>query len=182
MQKTTKQGLQAPENAPLILCSAEESFNSMSLETNSNVNSPIENSKHLFHLGSGYNNHKVGSVSPKHNVFVLSCEGKPLTPTTNARARKLMRDNKAKPVWNKFNQFGIQMLVDTGKITPKTAFGIDFGTKFEGYSIVTGKENNLNVMWKLLDKKKLVKKLEGRRILRRSKRKTERIVRELKND
>ena len=26
MQKTTKQGLQAPENAPLILCSAEESL------------------------------------------------------------------------------------------------------------------------------------------------------------
>jgi len=170
MQKTTRQGLQAPENAPLILCSAEESFNSMSLKTNSNVNSPVENSKHLLHLGSGYNNRKVGSVSPKHNVFVLSCEGKPLTPTTSSKARKLMKGKQAKPVWNKFGCFGIQMLVDTGNITPKTAFGVDFGTKFEGYSVVTGKENNLAVMLKLPSKKKLVKKIEERRILRRARR------------
>lgn len=110
------------------------------------------------------------SGTQQHNVFVLGKNVKPLTPTTNAKARKLVKAKQAKPVWNKFGQFGIQMQVETRKETPKTAFGIDFGTKFEGYAVVCGKENNLSVMWKLPDKKKIVKKLEERRNLRRARR------------
>jgi hypothetical protein len=53
-----------------------------------------------------------------HNVFVLDKEGNPLTPTKPAKAKKLMKAGVAKPVWNKFGQFGIQMLVDTRKETP----------------------------------------------------------------
>ena len=170
MQKTTRQGLEAPRDASLISGTAEESFNSTSLKANSNVNSPVENSKHLSHSGSGCDNRKVGRVSPKHSVFVLGKDGKPLTPTTPSKARKLMKDNISIPIWNKFGQFGIQMLVDTRKETPKTVLGCDFGTKFEGYAVEVGKENNLSVMWKLPDKKKLVKKLEERRILRRARR------------
>ena len=93
-----------------------------------------------------------------------------MTPTTSAKARKMLEGGVAKPVWNKFGQMGVQMLVDTRKETPKTALGVDFGTKFEGYAVVSGKENNLAVMWKLPDKKKIVKKLEERRILRRARR------------
>jgi Holliday junction resolvasome RuvABC endonuclease subunit len=73
-------------------------------------------------------------------------------------------------VWNKFGQFGVQMLVDTRKETPNTALGIDNGTKFEGYSVVCGNENSFNVMWKLPDKKKIVRKLTERRQLRRARR------------
>lgn len=62
------------------------------------------------------------------------------------------------------------MLVQTRREKPKTALGVDFGTKFEGYAVVVGEENNLAVMWKLPDKKKIVAKLEERRILRRAKR------------
>jgi hypothetical protein len=87
-----------------------------------------------------------------------------------SKARKLMEGKQAIPVWNKFGQFGIQMLVDTRKEIPKTILGCDFGTKFEGYSVISGAENILNVMWKLPDKKKLVKKLEERRRLRRARR------------
>ena len=164
---TTRIGLQAPENTPLILCSAEEPLNSMSLET------PLtkrENSMPCSHSGSGYNNRNVGSMSPKHDVFVLSYTGKPLTPTTSSKARKLMKGKQAKPIWNKFGQFGIQMLVEVGKGHPKTVLGVDFGTKFEGYAVVVGKENNLSIMWKLPDKKKIVAKLEERKILRRARR------------
>lgn len=103
-------------------------------------------------------------------VFVLGKDGKPLTPCKISKARKLMKGKQAKPVWNKFSQFGIQMLVDTRKETPKTVLGIDFGTKFEGYSVLSGTENVLNVMWKLPDKKKLIKKLDERRRLRRRRR------------
>jgi RRXRR protein len=167
MKNTTRKGLEERQDTPQVLTTSEESLNSMSLTT------PLtkrENSMPLSHLGCGYNPSNRGGVSAKHNVFVLGVDGKPLTPTTNAKARKLMEGKQAKPVWNKFSQFGIQMLVNTRKETPKTALGVDFGTKFEGYAVVTGKENSLSTMWKLPDKKKIVRKLEERRALRRTKR------------
>jgi len=105
-----------------------------------------------------------------HSVFVLHKDGTPLTPTKPAKARKLMEAGVAKSIWNKFGEFGIQMLVETRKETPKTALCIDNGTKFEGYSVVCGTENQLNAMWKLPDKKKIVKKIEERRHLRRARR------------
>ena len=170
MKTTTRKGLQERQDTPLVLTASEELLNSMSLKTNSNVNSPIENSKPLPHLGSGYNLRKESRLSAKHPVFVLGTDGHPLTPTTSARAKKLLKQKQAKPVWNKFGKMGLQMLVTTRKETPKTALGVDFGTKFEGYSLISGRENTLNVMWKLPDKKKIVKKLEERRILRRARR------------
>lgn len=166
MQTTTRQELEELQDTPLVLNPSEEPLNSASLETAN----PSENSKPLSHLGSGYNSCKGGGMSAEHNVFVLDIEGKPLTPTTNARARKLLKSRQAKPVWNKFGKFGIQMLVETRKETPETVLGIDFGTKFEGYAIVVGKENNIAVMWKLPDKKKIVTKLGERRLLRRARR------------
>src|SRR3989338_7940993 len=81
-----------------------------------------------------------------------------------------MEGNQAKPIWNKFGEMGIRMLVDTRKETPKTILGCDFGAKFEGYSILSGKENILNAMWKLPEKNKLAKKLEERRTMRRARR------------
>jgi hypothetical protein len=101
----------------------------------------------------------------------LHKDGSPLTPTKPARAKKLMKDGVAKPIWNKFGQFGIRMLVETRKETPKTALGVDNGSKFEGYSVVCGKENNINTMWKLPDKKKIVDKLIKRKLQRISRRK-----------
>jgi hypothetical protein len=103
-------------------------------------------------------------------IFVIGVDGKPLTPVKPQRAKRLMKEKQAMPVWNKFSRFGIQMIVDTRKETPKTVLGQDWGTKFEGYSLISGKENVLNVMLKLPDKKKLIKKLEERKHLRRARR------------
>jgi hypothetical protein len=105
-----------------------------------------------------------------HSVFVLHKDDTPLTPTKPTRARKLIEAGVAKPIWNKFGQFGIQLLTETRKEIPNTALGVDNGTKFEGYSVVCGKENQLNAMWKLPDKKKIVNKLTERRQLRRARR------------
>lgn len=131
------------------------------------LNSKSANSMRLHHGGCGCN--RKGCMSA-HSVFVLHKDGIPLTPTKPAKAKKLLKAGVAKPMWNKFGQFGIQMLVDTRKHIPNTALGIDNGTKFEGYSVVCGTENQLNTMWKLPDKKKIVKKLEERRSLRRARR------------
>jgi hypothetical protein len=170
MQKeTTINGLQERQDTPQVLTTSEESLNSMRSSSVSNVNSPDTASMLVSHSGCGYYLRKESRISA-HTVFVLGIDGKPLTPTTKAKAKKLLKGKQAKPVWNKFSKFGIQMLVETSKITPKTSLGCDFGTKFEGYSVVVGKENNLAVMWKLPDKKKIVRKLEERKQLRRARR------------
>ena len=150
------QELKELQDTPQVLNISGESLNPMS-----------ESSKLLHHGGCGC--YRKGSMSA-HPVFVLSKDGTPLTPTKPAKARKLMEGKVAKPVWNKFGQFGIQMTVNTRKEMPDTALGIDNGTKFEGYSVVCGNENNFNAMWKLPDKKKIVKKLTERRQLRRARR------------
>jgi hypothetical protein len=150
------QELKELQDTPQVLNTSGESLNPMSAS-----------SKLLHHGGCGCN--RKGSMSA-HSVFVLHKDGTPLTPTKPSKARKLLEGKVAKPIWNKFSQFGIQMLVDTRKNTPNTALGIDNGTSFEGYSVVFGTENQLNVMWKLPDKKKIVRKLEERRHLRRARR------------
>src|SRR5947208_13304727 len=105
-----------------------------------------------------------------HSVFVLGGDGTPLTPTTPARARKLLQAGVARKRWSKFGTFGIQMLVPTRRETPVTTLGIDHGTKFEGYAVVCGAENVLAVKLDLPDKKKIVAKLTERRQLRRVRR------------
>ena len=168
MQKTTRQGLQERQDTPLILSYSAEPLNATSNYPTSQQERDC--SMPSFYVGSGYNSGDGGGMSAKHTVFVLGINGEPLTPTIPSKARKLLKGNQAKPVWNKFMQFGIQMLVETRKEIPKTALGVDFGTKFEGYAVVVDKENSLAVMWLLPAKKNLVKKLEERRILRRARR------------
>lgn len=101
-----------------------------------------------------------------HEVFVLSNEGEPLTPTTRAKARKLLQGKQARKVWSKFGTFGIQLLNSTRKATPIGALGGDCGTKYEGYSVVIGDENVLNIKLDLPDKKKVVKKKKEQRQLK----------------
>lgn len=165
MQTTTRTELQSPRDTPLISGIEAELFNAT---TSNESDKEDAKSKFCSYLLSGCNYENRASMSGR--VFVLGKDGKPLTPCKVSKARKLMEGNQAKPVWNKFSQFGIQLLIDTRKETPKTVLGCDFGTKFEGYSVLSGTENILNVMWKLPDKKKLVKKLEERRRLRRARR------------
>jgi hypothetical protein len=166
MPKTTKKGLQERQDAPLILTTSAESFNATNDQNSSN---PIVRSMSFSHCESGYNS-QMGARMSGHSIFVLSVDGQPLTPCKPSKARKLLKGNQAKSIWNKFGRFGIQMLFEVGRKTPKTALGVDFGTKFEGYGVVVGKENNLSVMWKLPDKKKLVRKLMNRKQMRRAKR------------
>jgi hypothetical protein len=115
----------------------------------------------------------VGSSGPNvgnHTVFVLGPNGRPLTPTTPSRARKLLRVKVVKKVWSKFNTFGIQLLEKTREEMPKSTLGYDLGTRLEGISVVCGEENNLSVKLDLPDKKKIVKRLKERREIRRSRR------------
>ncbi len=114
--------------------------------------------------------HQGGPHVGKHLVFVLDPRGKPLTPTTPAKARKLFEGCVAEKVWSRFGTFGVRMLVETRRETPRVALGVDHGTKFEGYSVVADCENSINVTLDLPDKKRTLKKLEERRRMRRARR------------
>lgn len=110
------------------------------------------------------------SAQSGHSVFVIGLGGKPLAPTTPAKARKLLKGGQAEKCWSKFGTFGVRMLTETRKETPETSLGVDFGTKFEGYAVVCGNENLLAVKLDLPNKKEIVRKLEERRNLRRARR------------
>ncbi len=166
MQKiTTRNELQEPTDTSLICSTSAESFNAKDLKNAYNSDSPML----VSHLGSEYNLNE-SSASMSGRIFVLSSTGKPLTPCKNGKARKMLVGGVAKVVWNKFGEFGIQMLIPTREETPKTILGIDNGTKFEGYSLIVGKENQINVMWLLPNKNNLVKKLAERIQLRHTRR------------
>lgn len=157
-----------PTYSPLICCSVRENISSADLK---NKRNPLDNPKFYFHVGSGNNkNYSNASMSCNERVFVISYWNKPLTPCKKGKARKLLLGGVAKVVWNKFGQFGIHLLVPTRQEKPKTVLGIDFGTKFEGVTVVTKEQNNFNVMWLLPNKKMIVRKLDERRILRRARR------------
>lgn len=163
--KQTPREREVPSRASRTACSTADSLKAASVsgglssQGNPEVRSRVRGSR----LNVSVNNRN-------HPVFVLSKQGEPLTPTTPTKARKLLKAGVAKPVWSKFNAFGIHVLVDTGSETPDAALGVDNGTKFEGYSVIVGSENLLNVNLDLPDKKKIVKKLDERRTLRRARR------------
>lgn len=103
-------------------------------------------------------------------MFVLAVDGKSLTPTTPAKARKLLQGGAAKKVWSKFNTFGVQLVEPSRTEIPATSLGYDGGTKFEGFSVIVGEENVLNIKLDLPDKSKIRAKLADRSCLRRSRR------------
>ncbi len=105
-----------------------------------------------------------------HAVFVLDIMGKPLTPTTPAKARKLLKAGVARKTWSRFQTFGIQLLTETRQARPITSLGVDPGTKFEGYAVICGTENTLAIKLDLPDKQNIAAKLKKRRTLRRARR------------
>jgi hypothetical protein len=70
-------------------------------------------------------------------VYVISKHGKPLMPTTPARARKMLRDGKAKCI--RREPFTIKLLFDTSSYTQPITLGVDTGSSHIGSAVV--KEN-----------------------------------------
>ena len=68
-------------------------------------------------------------------VYVLNKEGKPLMPCKEAKARHLLKQNKAKVV--KKIPFTIQLLFDCENITQPVTLGVDAGSKHIGLSATT---------------------------------------------
>lgn len=71
-------------------------------------------------------------------VYVLNIEGKPLMPCKEAKARKLLKQNKAKIV--KREPFVIQLLFECENQTQDITLGVDAGSKHVGLSATTEKK------------------------------------------
>lgn len=153
--------LKERQNTPQVLPSSGTANSDVSLK---------KDTKHSVAWGCGNTGDSARPNIGNHTVFVLSVEGEALTPTTSAKARKLLRGGVARKVWSKFNTFGIQLLEKAREEFSETTLGYDSGTKFEGISVVCGSENNLSVKLDLPDKKKIVRKMNERRWLRRNRR------------
>jgi hypothetical protein len=71
-------------------------------------------------------------------VYVLNIKGKPLMPCKPAKARKLLRDKKAKVV--KREPFTIQLIFECENQVQDVTLGVDAGSKKIGLSATTKKE------------------------------------------
>ena len=78
-------------------------------------------------------------------VPVMDSQGKPLMPTTPARARKWLTSSKATAFW-KGGLFCVRLNVEpSARETQPIAVGIDPGSKREGYSVISAAHTYLNI-------------------------------------
>jgi len=98
-------------------------------------------------------------------VPVLSKSGKPLMPSLPSRARRWLRDGKAKVVHNDLEGFAIQLTFETGEETQPIAVGIDPGKRYSGVGVQSGSVT----LWMghlVLPFKTVKERMELRRIMR----------------
>ena len=99
-------------------------------------------------------------------VYVLNKDGKALMPCKPQKARKLLKNNKAKVV-NR-TPFTIQLLYGSSGYKQQINLGVDAGSKYIGLSATTEKNELFKAEVEL--RQDISKLLESRRSLRRSRR------------
>jgi len=102
-------------------------------------------------------------------VPVLSKSGKPLMPTQPSRARRWLKEGKAKIVHNDLECFAIQLTFETGENTQPIAIGIDPGKHYSGIGV----QSSLVTLWMahlVLPFKTIKERIELRRVMRRTRR------------
>jgi len=101
-------------------------------------------------------------------VPVVSVDGKPLMPTTPAKARKLLRGKQAIGKRNKLGIFYLQMLRPVGDKVQEIALAVDPGSMFDGYVVASARETQVKGM--ALLPKGIADKMIRRSRLRRNRR------------
>ena len=99
-------------------------------------------------------------------VYVLNKQGNPLMPCKEAKARKLLKQNKA--IIAKYEPFTIQLTFECENQTQEVSLGVDAGSKHIGISATTEK----NVLYEadVELRNDIVEKLSSRRETRRTRR------------
>ena len=102
-------------------------------------------------------------------VPVLSKSGNPLMPTKPSRARRWLRDGKAKVAHNDLECFAIQLTFETEEETQPIAVGIDPGKSYSGIGV----QSSFFTLWMahlVLPFKTVKERMELRRVMRRARR------------
>lgn len=102
-------------------------------------------------------------------VPVWAPDGEPLMPTKPSRARRWIKEGKAKPVRTKLNIFGVQLLVEpSGRAKQPIVLGIDPGSKYTGIAVASKEAILCGLHLELPDWIK--ERMKKRRELRRNRR------------
>lgn len=99
-------------------------------------------------------------------VYVLNNQGNPLMPCKEAKARKLLKQNKA--IIAKYEPFTIQLTFECENQTQEISLGVDAGSKHIGISATTEKQVLYEADVEL--RNDIVDKLSSRREARRTRR------------
>ncbi len=98
-------------------------------------------------------------------VPVLSKSGKPLMPSLPSRARRWLKEGKARVVHNDLECFAIELTVETQEGTQPVAVGIDPGKHYSGIGV----QSSLTTLWMahlVLPFKTVKERMELRRVMR----------------
>ena len=99
-------------------------------------------------------------------VFVQNYYNKPLMPCSSCKARKLLKNNKAKII--SYRPFTIQLLYKSSNYTQKTNIGIDLGSKHIGIAVTS--HNKVIAKGEIELRQDIRSNLETRKTYRRSRR------------
>lgn len=99
-------------------------------------------------------------------VFVINNQGKTLMPCKQSKARKLLKEKKAKII--SYKPFTIQLLFGSSSYTQKVNIGIDVGAKYVGVAIQS--QNKVIAKGTIELRDDVKSNLETKKIYRRSRR------------
>lgn len=111
-------------------------------------------------------NLQSGKTGHNSRVYVLNMQNNPLMPTTPKKARKLLKEGKAKVIHRM--PFTIQLLYATGESKQDITLGIDPGYSYLGFSAIT--DNEELISGEMLLRNNIKKLIEQKSNYRRTRR------------
>lgn len=161
MQQLSGELKNTPRSTSLAPCSVNTYLNMDKYPSAVGVRLTDNNPEENLHQHTGDQTTRVSDI-----VYVLNMRGNPLMPTKQQKARRLIREGKAKVV--KRNPYTIQLTIATGETKQKITLGIDPGYANLGFSCVSPKRELLCGVVEL--ENGMVKRLKEKSIYRRLRR------------
>lgn len=161
MQKLSVELKNTPRNASPVPCSVSSGLNKEETLSDQNKvladNNPEENRSQ--HRGNS-------DLRVQNIVYVLNKRGKPLMPTKQQKANKLLKTGKSVVV--KRNPFTIKLTCATGETVQRITLGVDAGYSHIGFSAVTKKDELIS--GEVVLRKDVSKRLTEKSMYRRGRR------------